>query len=130
MNDYFDFEDRVMNEDTAMRFEHRPNRDLADAIEYDMIFVNILLNKTILDEADKYNIASVLDQAFRMLYDTTVITKEFEDFTIEVMGKEWHSNLTAKWLQRRTNAIAKQWNMPQMINNMGNYLYIQNKDES
>lgn len=117
MKDYFDFEDRMENEDTYMRLEERSRYSLDDATEYDYNFLNMILNKDVLTEEDKYNIASVCGGYMYELQDTTKTTKSFEDFTIEVMGQEWFNNISGKWLARKSREMAKHFGMPEMADN-------------
>ena len=128
MKNYFDFDDRPINDDTCDRFENRSRFSLQDAVNYDKEYVNRILNKANLDDADRYNIASAFNETAETLLATTQDSKSFEEFMIEVMGKKWYENLIAKWLQRKTNELAKNWNCPELRNNKGIYLYNPNED--
>ena len=117
MKDYFDFEDRMENDDTYERYENRSQWSLKDAIDYDYDFLNKILNKDVLDDADKYNIASVAGSYMFQFKDHVETTKSFEDFTIEVMGQEWFNNMSGKWLARKSREMAKHFGMPEMADN-------------
>ncbi len=117
MTDYFDFEDRIENDDTYERYENRPNWSLSEAIDYDYTFLNKILNKAVLEPSDKYNIASIAGSYMWLFQDHVATTKSFEEFTIEVMGKEWFNNMTSKWLARKSRELAKHFGMPEMADN-------------
>ena len=128
MTNYFDFDDCPENDDTYDRIMNRSRFSLAEACEFDEDFVNRILNKTVLDEADKYNIATVVSNAMYQLLDSNQVSKSFDDFIHEVMGDEWYTNITAKWLQRFGNQWAIEAGVPELINNKGVYLITPNED--
>lgn len=128
MINYFDFDDCPENEDTYDRIMNRSRFSLAEACDFDEEFVNRILNKAVLDEADKYNIATVVSNALFQLQDSNQVSKSFDDFIREVMGDEWYNNITAKWLQRFGNEWAKAVGVPELINNEGVYLITPNED--
>ena len=129
MTDYFDFEDRVENEDTYERLENRPRFDLKEAIDYDYAFLNKILNKDHLEASDRYNIASVTGGYMFQFQDQMKTMKSFEEFTIEVMGKEWFDNLCSKWLARKSRDIAKQFGMPEMADNRNIIMFNPGEDK-
>ena len=117
MRDYFDFSDRIENEDTYERYENRSRFDLDDAIDYDYGFINKIMNKGILDDSDKYNITEVLGWYIHELKSVCDTTKSFDEFTHEVMGDEWYTNMTSKWLARKSREWAKEFGVPEMGDN-------------
>lgn len=121
MKDYYDTDDRPVNDDTIDRFENRSRISLKDALGYDKDLLNRILNKDKLDEADKYNIASMYAECNYQYLECNNTHKEFEDFVIEVLGQETYNNLTSKWLQRKNNEMAKAMGCPELFNGKGIY---------
>lgn len=84
---------KLENKDTCEREQEKPQRSLKDAQEYDKKFVNRILNKPILTEADKYNVARVIEW-----YDywLTMMTSAAENLTKDNIGlrmKEFEDRL-------------------------------------
>ena len=129
MKDYFDFMERIENEDTYERMENRSRYDLNQAIDYDYGFINKLLNKGELSDPDKYNIAAVVGWYMSQFLDTCNTTKSFDDFIQEVMGDEWYSNMTSKWLARMSREMAKQFGMPEMADNRNIIMFNKGEDK-
>ena len=122
--DYFEVEevDVPENEDTRIHYENKPRTTVGDMINYEREFINKLLNKPALEEADKYIVADIVESLCFQLYTLNESSKSFDEFTEQVMGKEWHDNMMAKWFQRLNNAFAEKVGCPEMMNNKGIYL--------
>ncbi len=125
---YFDFDDRPDNDDTYERYENRPRTALKEALDYDINMLNDILNKRDLECADKYNIASMFSQCVNEYLNSSQTSKDFEEFLIEVMGKEWYDNMITKWLARKSRKWAKDLNCPELADNKGIYLYNKGAD--
>lgn len=123
MTDYFDFDDRLYNDDTCDRETERPRSTLKAALEYDKNLFKRILNYPSIEEADKYNLASMYEWAAYELSSTTETTKWFEDFLIEVNGREWFDSMMSAWLRRKSVEIAKNWGCPELSNTKGVYFY-------
>ena len=123
MIDYYDTDDRPMNDETYERMENRPMFLLREALEFDRELFNRILNKPFLTGADKYNLASMFAQCSYEYAESTQTSKSFEDFLIEVNGKEWFDNMMRGYLQRQNREFAKKLNCPELANNKGIYLY-------
>ena len=123
MTNYFDYENRIENEDTYERLENRSRFDLRAAGEYDMGFVNKILNKSELDASDKYNIADVISWYMYQLQEVCDTSKSFDEFTHQVMGDEWYNNMMSKWLARQSREWAKAAGMPEMADNRNIILF-------
>lgn len=87
---------KLENKDTCDREQEKPKGTLQEAQEYDKKFVNRILNKPIPTEADKYNIARVIEW-----YDywLTLMTKAASGLTKENIGlrmKEFEDRINAK----------------------------------
>lgn len=123
MTDYYNTDDRPMNDDTYDRMENRSRFSLKDALEYDQELFNKILNKPMLTGADKYNLAAIFAQCSSEYMESAKISKEFEEFLIEVNGKGWYDNMMRSYLQRQGRDIAKRLNCPELANNKGLYLY-------
>lgn len=121
MTNYFDFDDRPWNDDTCDREQERSRFSLKDATEYDEKLFNKILNKDTLTDADKYNLASILTWYTAELMNHMETTKSFEEFTIEVNGKEWFDNMARAWLRRKSVEMAKNWGCPELANTKGVY---------
>lgn len=122
MTDYYNTDDRPMNEDTYDRMENRSRFSLQAALDYDRELVNKILNKQTLTKADRYNLAGIVAQCTYEYLESTKISKEFEDFLIEVNGKEWYDNMMHGYLQRQSRELAKKLKCPELANNQGLYL--------
>lgn len=132
MFDYFsedDNSDRMPNKDAVDRMQERPRFYLKEALEYDKQYVNKILNHENLSIKDKVNIADVVSYLSNELLNTTETTKSFEDFTIEIMGREWFDNMIAKWLQRKNNEMAAKLNCPELFNPKGIFFMKPKDDE-
>lgn len=127
--DYFEFEDAPENEDTKIHYEHEPRTSIGDMINYEREFINKLLNKPTLEEADKYIISGIVESICFNLYTLNESAKSFDEFTEQVMGREWHDNIMAKWLQRMNNAFAEKVGCPELMNNKGIYLVMPGEEE-
>jgi hypothetical protein len=131
MRDYFDNDycEGNENRDTVERCKNRPKKDLEAALLYDQQFINKILNKPRLTEADKCNIARTTKLISFQLLEYSKATASFEDFIEEVMGEEWFRNVSSKWLQRRLNDFAAQTGCSEFLNFRGVYIYKPGEDD-
>ncbi len=123
MIDYYNTDDCPMNDETYERLEGRPRFSLQEALKFDRELFNRILNKPLISGADKYNLASMFAQSSYEYAESTKTNKEFEDFLIEVNGREWFDNMVSAYLQRQNRKLAKTLNCPELTNNKGIYLY-------
>lgn len=123
MRNYFDFDDRPINDDTIDREENRSRFYLSEALEYDRKYINRILNKSELLDADRFNISSVVSLLSFEFEDSAKTSKEFEEFLIEVNGKEWYDNMSRAFMQRKMNEFALNVGAPEMFNGRGMYLF-------
>ena len=96
---------KTNNADTYDREENKPRTTIKEAADYDKRFVNRILNKTIPTEADKYNIARVVewfDYELREINDTAVA---FERIVRETLGEDVYEALTKKYLDEKMKAF-------------------------
>ncbi len=102
MTDYFNNERQKSNNDTLERTQNRPKCSLQKSLRYDRDFVNRTLNKPVLEDADKYNIASVLGQCSQEYWNSVQTHKGFEEFLYKKMGKDWFNKMTAEWFDEKS----------------------------
>ncbi len=125
MRDYFDFdiEDVPDNDDTWERFEHRSRFSLKEILDYDRDFINRILNREKLTEADRYNVTRVIAEHFFHYLDSTMTLKGFEEFLIEVNGREWHDSMMKAWLRRKGAEMARNTGCPEFMPEGGAFFY-------
>ena len=112
-----------MNDDTYDRMENRSRFSLQDALEYDQELFNRILNKPLLTGADKYNLAAIFAQCASEYMESSKISKDFEEFLVEVNGKEWYDSMMKSYLQRQSREMSKNLNCPELANNKNLYFY-------
>ena len=98
-------EKKVENNDTFKREEEKSRTSLYEAADYDIKFVNRILNKPILTEGDKYNIASVLEWFNYELREINDHACEYEKVTRDFLGEETYNDLTKAYINYKMSGF-------------------------
>lgn len=100
--DYFqDME--IRNDDYYYRFENRPRTTLEEGNRFDMDFINRILNKKVLDDNDKYNIANVVANIVHEYETENALFCEFEAVILKELGYKKYSKIYKKAITRHIN---------------------------
>ena len=126
---YFSDNYKKVNQNTMYRLGHRSRFSLDEALDFDKKMLNQILNTQNIGEADRFNIASIYQNVADEYLNTCATSKEFEEFLIEVNGKEWCDNMMKKYLARKSRQLAKDWNCPSIANTEGVYIYNNKEDD-
>lgn len=132
MKDYFDYdvEDIPENEEGMEHYENKCGaRTLEELVDINEKFVNKILNKKHLTEADKYNLSGVVTELGYHLMSLNEVSVAYDKLTHEVMGDEWYANMVKKVMQRLGNAFFDRVGAPELKNNSGVYVYKPGEDD-
>ena len=117
MRNYFDMDiDKRVGENNRCikRMNEKPRSSLHDAVEYDIGYVNEILNEKGISISDRQNIADVVSWLAAQLINTNDTERSFEKFLIGVMGEDWYQDMIAKWLQLIGNEMAEKLNCKEL----------------
>ena len=92
-------EKKAENDETLLREEEKSRTSLYDSADYNIKLVNKILNKSIPTEADKYNIARVIewfDYNLRQVNDCAV---KFEKIVKDTLGEDVYNVLAKKYVK-------------------------------
>jgi len=124
MSEFIDYMDQEIEwedkHDDVKRFlEERPNGNIGEALDFDLTMINEILNRENLEECDRRTIACIFmrnTEEFRLFIRGA---RKWEDFLIEVLGKEKVNNLNKAYFKRQIREINKKFGVPETVAGSG-----------
>lgn len=110
------FLDDHYNDDINEWYENRPRMGtLKDVAEYDKTYVTNILAADNIPEGDRAVIASCILDWMDKAIGSNNVSKSFEEFLIEVHGRDWFDKMVAAWLGRESAELAREWGCPELM---------------
>jgi hypothetical protein len=117
MDKEIEWEDK--HDDVKRLIEERPYGSVGEALDFDLTMINEILNRENLEECDRRTIACIFmrnTEEFRLFIRGA---REWEDFLIEVLGKEKVNNLNKAYFKRQIREINKKFGIPETVAGSG-----------